>query len=145
MQIEYQLQIDAIKGKRIYYIHYDNIIFVTNGHVGVYLKETELKLDKSKLLQPTTTKESVSFLPEDLAKERTPAIVTRVARKLRPSGYAIKLYSEQSGEHCYVDEKYLKMFKDCTSLYIKSRRDPVLPEFSKKRSELHCSWRRSCG
>jgi len=24
------------------------------------------------------------------------------------------------------DEKYLKMFKDCTSLYIKSRRDPVL-------------------
>ena len=126
MQIEYKLQIDAIKGKRIYYIEYENLFFLTDGHIGVYLNERELKIDKSKMIKPNRTENSVSFSPEDLLKERTPAIETRIARKLPTNGYAIKLHSAQSGECCYVDEKYLKMFKDYTTLFIKSRRDPVL-------------------
>ena len=122
MNVEFQLQIDAIKGNRIYFKEYENLILVSDGIVGVYLKGRELKIDKSKMIQI----KSDAFCPEDLLKERTKAIETSIARRVRPSNYAIKLYSEETGESCFVNEKYLKMFKGCISLYIKSKRDPVL-------------------
>ena len=126
MNIEYQLQIDAIKGERIFYKEYGDLILVSNGHTGVYLKERELKLDKSKMIQIREKPNAISLCLEDLFKDRTAAIETRVAHKLPGSGYAIKLYSKESGEYCFVNEKYLKMFKGYNSLYIKSKRDPVL-------------------
>ena len=126
MNIEYQLQIDAIKGVRIFYKEYDKLIFISDGHIGVYLTERELKIDKNKMIKIEDKPESTSFHPEDLLKERTAAKETRNAIKLPGSGYAIKLHSKESGEHCFVQEKYLKMFKEYNSLYIKSRRDPVL-------------------
>lgn len=131
MNVEYQLQIDAIKGTRIYYEEYDGLkhgklIFVSDGHIGVYLKEHELKIDKSKMIHINKNSTTISFHPEDLSKERTKAIETRIARKIDLSSFAIKLFSEESGEHCFVKEKYLKMFKGYNSLFIKSKRDPVL-------------------
>lgn len=125
MNIEYQLQIDAIKGNRIFYKEYGKFIFVTDGRIGVYLKESELKIDKSKMCFIHEKPDSVSFDPSDLFAERTAAKETMIARKMS-SGYAIKIYSEESGKFCYVSEKYLKMFKGYTNLYIKSRKDPVL-------------------
>lgn len=126
MNIEYQLQIDAIKGTRIYYKEYENLIFVADGHIGCYLNERELKIDKSKMFAIHETKNAPSFHPTILLSERTAAKETMIARKTPGSGYAIKIYSEESGEFCYVNEKYLKMFKGYTNLYIKSRKDPVL-------------------
>ena len=126
MQVEHKLQIDVIKGARIYYKEYENYFFVADGHIGVYLKDKELKIDKSKMIKILSNKDSISFFPDDLLKERTPAIETRIARKLPGTGYAIKLYSKESGEYCFVDEKYLKMFKGYNNLYIKSKKDPVL-------------------
>ena len=125
MNIEYQLQIDAIKGTRIFYKEYGKFILVTDGRIGVYLKESELKIDKSKMYVINEKPDAVSFEPSDLLAERTPAKETMIARKMS-TGYAIKIHSEESGEFCYVSEKYLKMFKGYTNLYIKSRKDPVL-------------------
>lgn len=48
MKIEQKLQIDVIKGNRIYYAEYGEYIFVADGHTGVYLTASELKIDKSK-------------------------------------------------------------------------------------------------
>lgn len=126
MNIETQIQIAAIKGERIFYKQFGELFFVTDGHIGVYLKDRELKIDKSKIGELPEAKETTNFMPENLLHERTAAIETRIARKLPGSGYAIKLYSQESGEHCFVNEKYLKMFKGYNSLYIKSKRDPVL-------------------
>lgn len=123
MNIEYQLQIDAIKGTRIYYKDFENFIFITDGHIGVYLKERELKIDRTKMI---AISEGDQFNPENLSKERTAAIETKIARKLPLGGYAIKFYSEESGKHCYIQEKFLKMFKGYTGASIKERRDPVL-------------------
>ena len=41
MKAEYQLQIDAIKGKRIFYEEYGELILVTDGRIGVYLKDKD--------------------------------------------------------------------------------------------------------
>ena len=125
MNIEYQLQIDAIKGTRLHYREYENLIFICDGYIGVYLNERELKIDKTKMIRIEATA-ATNFNPENLLRERTAAIETKTARRLPGSGYAIKIYSKETGEHCYVDAKYLKMFKDYNSLFIKSKRDPVL-------------------
>ena len=126
MNIEYQLQIDAIKGTRIYFKQFENLIFISDGHIGVYLTEKELKIDRSKMIEINDDPKAISFLPENLLRERTAAIETKIARKLPTSGYAIKLYSQESGKYCFVNEKYLKMFKGYNSLFIKSKTDPVL-------------------
>lgn len=126
MNIEYQLQINAIKGEQIFYIECGELILLTDGHIGVYLKESELKIDKSKLRKPHDNSTATSYIPENLLKVRTAVIETSIARKIPSSGYAIKLYSKESGEHCFVKEKFLKMFKGYNSLFIKSARDPVL-------------------
>ena len=124
MKAEYQLQIDAIKGERIIYNEYGELILVSDGRIGVYLKDKELKIDKSKMIK--MNEKSLSLHPEELRKERTAAIQTRFAIKTQQYGYAFKLYSEESGEYCFVREKFLKMFKGFTSLFIKSKKDPVL-------------------
>lgn len=125
MDIEYQLQIDAIKGMKIYYKQYGKLIFISDGKIGVYLNERELKIDKTKMIEAFSKSETISFMPENLLRERTAAKETKIAIKCI-SGYAIKLYSKESGEHCYVQEKYLKMFKGYNCLFIKSSKDPVL-------------------
>lgn len=125
MKAEYQFQIDAIKGVKIYYVELEKLIFITDGHAGVYLSERELKIDKSKMIQMKPSKDSISFSPENLLKERTPAKESNIAYKMN-SKWAIKLSSKDSGEYCYVQEKYLKMFKGYNSIFIKSPKDPVL-------------------
>lgn len=126
MKAEYQLQIDAIKGERIFYKEYGELIFVSNGYIGVYLKDKELKIDKSKMIEVKQNEYSISFQPEELLKERTAAVKTVFAVNVGVRGYAIKLYSKESGEHCFVAEKFLKMFNGCNSLFIKQKKDPVL-------------------
>ena len=105
MKAEYQLQIDAIKGERIFYKEYGELIFVSDGCIGVYLKDKELKIDKSKMIEMKQNKDSISFQPEELLKERTAAIQTRLAIQTHISGYAIKIFSKESGEYCFVKEK----------------------------------------
>ena len=126
MKAEYQLQIDAIKGERIFYEEYGELIFVSDGHVGVYLKDKELKIDKSKMIKFNRGKDSISLHPEELLKERTAAIQTSFAIKMPVRGYTIKIKAKESGEHCFVNEKYLKMFNGYNNLFIKSKNDPVL-------------------
>lgn len=126
MKAEYQLQIDAIKGKRIFYEEYGELILVTDGRIGVYLKDKELKIDKSKMIKFKRDKGSISLHPEELLKERTAAIQTNFAIKIPYRGYAIKIKAKESGEHCFVNEKYLKMFNGFNNLFIKSKKDPVL-------------------
>ncbi len=126
MNIEYQLQIDAVKGERIFYKQYDKLILLTDGHIGVYLTEKELKIDKSKMIEINETKDSISLNPENLLRERTAAHETRIARKTFPRGFAIKIQSKESEEYCFVQERFLKMFKGYDSLFIKSLKEPIL-------------------
>lgn len=125
MNIEYQLQIAAVKGERIYFKEYGDLTFISDGYAGVYLKEHELKIDKSKITPITSDTTNDQFDPKRILEKRTKAIEARTAYVLHRSQYAIKLYSEESGEHCFVDEKYLKAFGRSNALYIKSLKDPV--------------------
>lgn len=126
MNIEYQLQIDAVKGSRIHFKQYGDLILIVNGYVGVYLTESQLKINRSSMIEAFTENKAISYMPEELLKERTEAIETKIAYKLPTSGYAIKLYSKESNASCYVQEKFLKMFKGYSKLFIKSSKDPVL-------------------
>lgn len=123
MKIEHKLQIDAIKGERIYFAEFDNFIFLADGHVGVYLKEKELKIDKAKMIQ-IDNKGAKHFIPEKMQECRTTAKVTTTAVKLH-SGYAIKLKSQETDEQCFVQEKFLKLFDGFNCAFIKSSKDPV--------------------
>lgn len=126
MNIEYQLQIDAIKGSRIHFKQYGDLILIVNGYVGVYLTQSQLKINRSTMIEAFTENKATSYMPEELLKDRSEAIETKIAYKLLTDGYAIKLCSKESDAYCYVKEKYLKMFKGYGSLYIKSPKDPVL-------------------
>ena len=123
MNIEYQLQIDAIKGSRIHFKQYGDLILIVNGYVGVYLTESQLKINRSTMIEAFT---ETSYMPEKLFKDISKAIETKIAYKVLTDGYAIKLCAKESNAYCYVKEKYLKMFKGYGSLYIKSPKDPVL-------------------
>lgn len=125
MRIEYQLQIDAIKGNRIYYKEYGDLTFITDGHIGVYLSKSELKITKEKMIAINDDK--CSFDPVILLQSRTKARETRIARKLFSNNeFAILIKSTENDEECFVNQKFLKMFYGFNALYIKSRKDPVL-------------------
>lgn len=122
MNVETKLQIDFIKGDRLYYKKTGNYIILSNGHVGVYLKDGELKVDTSKMIEFSS-----DFLdPDVLLKTRSKARITNIARKIRTGDFAILLKSIENDNKCFVNEKYLKMFNGFTELFILSRKDPVL-------------------
>lgn len=124
MKIENYLQTEVIKGNRIYHHQFENTHFLTDGHIGVYLLDNELKIDPKKMC--IITSDSVkNYDPEIILKERTAARVTNDAYKLI-DGFAIKLKSKENDIECFVKNKYFKMFPDCTGIYIKSAVDPVL-------------------
>ena len=124
MDIKKYLQIAAIKGEKILYKQYGDLIFVSDGVIGAYFRESELKIDRKKLSAATFV--SCSLDPYDLLTERTPAKETRIAYKMRSSEYAIKLRSSTSNAECFVAEKYLKMFKGYSAAHIKDEKEPVL-------------------
>ena len=124
MKIEQKLQIDVIKGNRIYYAEYGEYIFVADGHTGVYLTASELKIDKSKMIQVNNNQ---SFEPEQLEAASIKAKETNAAYRMKyDGGFAIKLKGMESDVVCFVKEKYLKMFDGYNGLFIRSKKDPVL-------------------
>ena len=124
MKIEQKLQIDVIKGNRIYYAEYGEYIFVADGHTGVYLTASELKIDKSKMIQVNNNQ---SFDPEQLAAASIKAKETNAAYRMKyDNAFAIKLKGIDSDIECFVKEKYLKMFDGYNGLFIRSKKDPVL-------------------
>ena len=124
MKIEQKLQIDVIKGNRIYYAEYGEYIFVADGHTGVYLTASELKIDKSKMMQ---VKNNQSFDPELYGASCIKAKETNVAYRIKyDNGFAIKLKGIESDVECFVKEKFLKMFDGYNALYIRDKKDPVL-------------------
>lgn len=123
MNVEKKLQIDVIKGERIYFKDLEDMIFVADGHVGVYLKDQELKINRSKMIEMGGSPEF--FKPHELKERCIPAKETHHAVKTN-RGYAIKIKAIDSDEYCYISENYLKMFKGYTSLMIKGKLDPVL-------------------
>lgn len=124
MTIEHKLQIEAIKGIRLYYAEYGKLIFISDGKIGVYFKESELKIDKSKMNKIPNPD---IFNPKVLAKERVRAKETDIARKGIRSFY-IKIKSSNLQNFCYVDETFLKMFSRYDDLFIKGEKDPVYIE-----------------
>lgn len=122
MKAELKLQIDAIKGERIYYHDFGEDTLLLDNYTGVYLKQSELKIDKSKMIDL----KKCAFDPLRLEKDRTKAKETRTAYKTLYRGLAIKLIANEGDEYCYVQEKLLKMFPGYTELFIKSKSDIVL-------------------
>lgn len=124
MKIEQKLQIDVINGNRIYYTEYGEYIFVANGHTGVYLTASELKIDKSKMIQVNNNQ---SFEPDQLAAASIKAKETNAAYRMKYDNcFAIKLKGIDSDVECFVKEKYLKMFDGYNGIFIRSKKDPVL-------------------
>ena len=125
MKIEQKLQIDVIKGNRIFYTEYGEYIFVADGHTGAYLTASELKIDKSKMIQMAGNTES--FAPDHLEAACVKARETNAAYRMKyDNSFAIKLKGIESDVECFVKEKYLKMFDGYNALFIKSKKDPVL-------------------
>lgn len=126
MKIEHKLQIDVIKGERIYYKDLGKLIFIADGHVGVYLSERELKIDKSRMIEiKNQNEQGSSWNPENLLIERIAAKETKAAIKTN-NGFAIKLKATEKDLTCYVQEKFLKLFNGYSTLHIKDPKSPVL-------------------
>lgn len=121
MRIEHKLQIDVIKGERIWYRIFDDLILLIDGHVGVYLKVSELKIDLSKLNE--IIKEPDALNPKILIENYFDAKETKTAYALH-DGYAIKIKNENS--FCFLKEKFMKMFYGRTGIKIKDEKTPVL-------------------
>lgn len=124
MTIEQKLQIEAIKGIRLYYAEYRKLVFISDGKIGVYLNESELKIDKTKMNKIPNPD---IFDPKVLVKEKVRAKETDIARKGVRSFY-IKLKAINTPNFCYVDEAFLKMFPGYGALYIKGEKELVYIE-----------------
>lgn len=124
MKIEQKLQLDVIKGERIYYAEYDEYIFICDGHVGVYLTERELKIDKTKMHKMTGSSVP-NFAPQFLETNGFEAHKTRTAVDTWHDGYAIKLKANNEDVSCFVKEKFLKMFSGFAGIVIQGKKEPV--------------------
>jgi len=126
MRAEQKLQIDAIKGNRMYFAVFENFVFITDGHCGVYLKEKELKIDKAKMMQ-IDEKAAKQFDPQTIKDHRVKAKITNAAYRCM-SGFAIKIKSTENETQCFVQEKFLKMFDGANGMFIESEKAPVYVE-----------------
>lgn len=123
IRIEEKLQIDVIKGNRIFYKDYGDLCFLADGHIGAYIPQKDLKIDKAKMIPISA--ESACFDPEVLNAERVRATITKIAHKII-KGYAIKIKEVEGENYCFVQEQFLKLFDNPTTILIKSKKDPVL-------------------
>lgn len=124
MKIEQKLQMDVIKGERIYYTEFDEYIFVCDGHMGVYLTEQELKIDRSKMHKMSGSSVQ-NFAPQFLEKHTLQARQTRTACATWHDGFAIKIKANEEDIECFVKEKYLKLFYGYSSIAIIGKKEPV--------------------
>ena len=124
MKIEQKLQMDVIKGERIYYAEFGDLTFVADGHVGAYLTASELKIDKTKMQQMTGSNVE-TFSPESLQAAGVAGRELRTAYNLPVKGFAIKLKAIEGNAECFVQEKFLKMFYGYTGMIIRGKKEPV--------------------
>ena len=125
MTIEEKMQVEVIKGNKYYYCDFEGYTLITDGHFGVYIPSKEMKLNKDSMNE---IKNSDSLNPDNILKESYSAIDTRVAYKLlfaKPE-FAIKIKSTENDKVCFINEKYLKLFKNFDHLYIKDEKSVVL-------------------
>ena len=121
MKIEHKLQIDVVKGEKIWYKIFDDIILLIDGHVGVYMKISELKIDLSKMNEIIAKPDALN--PSILIELYEDAKETKTAYALH-SGFAIKIKGEK--DYCYLNEKFMKMFYGRTGIKINGKKEPVL-------------------
>ena len=121
MKVEQKLQIDVIKGNRMHYRKYGDLTLITDGYIGVYLKNNELKIDLSKMQEITNGFDTLS--PSEMQKKYQDAKETNHAISLS-YGFAILVKSESS--FCYLQEKLIKMFPGKTGVKILNETSPVL-------------------
>lgn len=124
MQIDYKLQIDVIKGVRIFYCEYENLVFISDGKIGAYLSEKDLKIDKSKM---TKIEKSDLCDPDILRSHRFHAKETNIVRR-HCGKYYVKLKAHNIPNFCYVNDAFLKMFKYYDDLFIRGENDNVYIE-----------------
>lgn len=122
MRIEHKLQIDAIKGERIYYSEFGEWILLSDGKIGVYLKGNELKIDKNKMHAMGNVEK---LDPDYLMSGSIMLNQTKTAHKTH-LGYAIKLKNSEDNVHIFVLEKYLNMFYGYSGIAFKTLRNPIL-------------------
>lgn len=125
MKIEQKLQMDVIKGERIYYAEFGDLTFIADGFIGVYLTASELKIDKTKMQQMSGNNVD-TLSPESLTAAGVAGKETRTAHKCPAHGFAIKLKAIEGNAECFVQEKYLKMFPGYTGMIIRGGKEPVL-------------------
>ena len=128
MTAQQKLQIKAIQGDQIYYQEYGEFIFISDGKVGAYLSEADLKIDKNKMIK---IEKHDLFDPEILKGSRVRAKRTDIARKGIRSFY-IKFKTFDPKIFCFVDESYLKMFPKYGEFYIKSEKAAIYIEMFDK-------------
>ncbi|MER2108217.1 MAG: hypothetical protein ABS949_14885 [Solibacillus sp.] len=125
MKIERKLQIDVIKGERIYYAEYGELTLITDGHVGVYLTASELKVDKAKMIE--VANDTAALAPVHLEAANVKARETNTAYRMQYGNcFAIKLKAVEGDNECYVKDKFLKMFDGYNGLFIQGKKDAVL-------------------
>lgn len=124
MRIDHKLQIDAIKGVSLFYQEYGNLVLISDGKIGAYLSEKDLKIDKTKMKKATLGNK---LDPDVLRSERIRARETHTAIKWGNKLY-IKLKAFNMPNFCYVNETFLKMFPKYGELFIRGEADPVYIE-----------------
>lgn len=108
---------------RTFVCEFDEYVLLTDGHMGYYIKKSDLMINIDKLKKPTTINNDLA--PETLIKSTTKANKTRNIH-LTPNGkMAIKLKSED-GKKAWVNMDFLKLFGDYVQYRISSEKEPVL-------------------
>lgn len=128
MTIEQKMQVEVIKGNKYYYCDFEGYTLITDGHFGVYIPSKELKLNKDSM---NKIYNGDSLNPDNLLKECYLAKETKVACILnsiysRKKEYAIKIKAKENDKSCFIDNKYLKLFKNYDHIYIKDEKSIVL-------------------
>lgn len=111
MLIERKVQIEAIKTKSYMAGKADGVVMFTQGNYIVYVPEKDCLINISKI--GGLRKEIVEkYNANELEKLLKPIGLTK--KMLLYTGTTLRLFeNKETGERIWLDQKYVKKFKDC--------------------------------
>lgn len=122
--IEQKAQIMAVQNPNYTTaLDFDDLVMITDGHKGYYIKKKDLVIDCQKLKKPITDYQYLN--PLNIVKATVQAQKTRNVHLITDGGkMAIQLKSED-GKKAWVDMNFLKTFGDYLIFRISGEKDPV--------------------